>query len=1099
MFLSWANTYTGTTTVSAGVLNIQNNTALGTGAGGTTVTTNAALQMQGGITVTGEALTLNGTGVSNDGALRNISDNNTWTGAVTLGSATRINSDAGTLTISGNIGGNTQNLTVGGAGNTSITGIIGTTSGTLTKDGAGILTLTNANTYTGATTINAGTLAASVLANGSANSSIGASSNVASNLVISGGTLQYTGGAVSSNRLFTLGTTGTLDASGTGALNLTGTGSMGFVSSGTRTLTLTGSNTGNNTVAAVIGDNGGATSLTKSGSGTWVLSGTNTYTGATTVSGGILTIGADNNLGAAPGSATAGSLNLNGGTLQTSANVTLNNNRGIALGASGGTLDVNSGTTLTYGGIIAGTGSLTKADSGTLVLSGANTYTGTTSISAGVLNIQNNAALGAGGATVATGAALQMQNNITVTGESLTLNDGGIATDGALRNVSGTNTWTGTVTLGSASRINSDAGTLTLSGAIGGATQNLTVGGSGNTAISGVIGTTTGSLTKEGAGMLTLSGANAYTGTTTISAGVLNIQNADALGTASNTSTTTVANGAVLQIANNITTTNKGTLILNGSGTGSGALQNVSGNNTWNSAITLASDATVFSSAAGSTLNLSTDYATAYTLTMGNHTLTIDGPGNVWANANVGVAGDTGGLIKNGTGKLTFYGYNTFYTGATVVNAGSLDLIVGPFTPGWYGINGALTIGTGPSNPALAGTVNVNIQSNSYTNQISPTSAVTINSDGALNVGASTGLGSLTLNGGQMNISTGVSVTPSGDITSNTNSAHETSLISGGALNLTTGNINVTRDSTLASDLTISSAIGGTNLAKNGSGILTLSGANSYSGTTSVNAGVVNIQNNTALGTGAGGTTVAAGAALQMQGGITVTGEALTLNGTGVSSDGALRNISGNNTWTGAVTLGSATRINSDAGTLAFSGGISGAGQNLTIGGAGNTSVSGGIGITTGTLTKDGAGALTLGAGVDLTNGSLVLSGGKFVLGAGTTTFSSLSVTANSILDFNSAGNSALNILNSLSVSSSATLTIQNWSDAADYFYYLGTSANLTNLSRIVFNGFSGSDTKWLSFDHQITPVPEPATYGAALLGLSTLLAGWRRFRRGMA
>jgi autotransporter-associated beta strand protein len=204
-----------------------------------------------------------------------------------------------------------------------------------------------------------------------------------------------------------------------------------------------------------------------------------------------------------------------------------------------------------------------------------------------------------------------------VTGESLTLNDGGIATDGALRNVSGNNTWTGTVTLGSASRINSDAGTLTLSGAIGGATQNLTVGGSGNTAISGVIGTTTGSLTKEGAGMLTLSGANAYTGTTTISAGVLNIQNADALGTASNTSTTTVANGAVLQIANNITTTNKGTLILNGSGTGSGALQNVSGNNTWNSAITLASDATVFSSAAGSTLNLSTDYATAYTLTMG--------------------------------------------------------------------------------------------------------------------------------------------------------------------------------------------------------------------------------------------------------------------------------------------------------------------------------------------------------------------------------------------------------------------------------------------------------------------------------------------------
>ena len=76
---------------------------------------------------------------------------------------------------------------------------------------------------------------------------------------------------------------GALDASSGFNINFTNTGSMGFNGqSGARTLTLTGSNANDNTLAAVIGDNGGATSVTKAGSGVWVLSGTNTYTGVTT-------------------------------------------------------------------------------------------------------------------------------------------------------------------------------------------------------------------------------------------------------------------------------------------------------------------------------------------------------------------------------------------------------------------------------------------------------------------------------------------------------------------------------------------------------------------------------------------------------------------------------------------------------------------------------------------------------------------------------------------------------------------------------------------------------------------------------------------------
>jgi autotransporter-associated beta strand protein len=152
--------------------------------------------------------------------------------------------------------------------------------------------------YTGATTINGGTLKVNNLANGGSNSNIGAATVANTNLVIDGGTLEYAGTASGSslgttNRLFTIGDAGaTISSTGTGAVNFNGTGNLGVENTNTaQTFTLTGTNTGANNVSGNIVDNGtGATSVTKSGVGTWQLAGTGTYTGNTLVTAGTLNL-----------------------------------------------------------------------------------------------------------------------------------------------------------------------------------------------------------------------------------------------------------------------------------------------------------------------------------------------------------------------------------------------------------------------------------------------------------------------------------------------------------------------------------------------------------------------------------------------------------------------------------------------------------------------------------------------------------------------------------------------------------------------------------------------------------------------------------------
>ena len=281
-----------------------------------------------------------------------------------------------------------------------------------------------------------------------------------------------------------------------------------------------------------------------------------------------------------------------------------------------------------------------------------------------------------------------------------------------------------------------------------------------------------------------------------------------------------------------------------------------------------------------------------------------------------------------------------------------------------------------------------------------------------------------------------------------------------------------------ANGLTVNSVVADNitagNVTVGGSGATILTGANTFTGSTLVSAGVLNIRNNTALGglsasmtsstpavtagaagnvgqavintsstsglavgqgingpgipagayitaitpntsitisqnltsaastvTGAyqvGGTAVANGAALELQGGIVVGAEALTLGGSGISNGGALRNISGNNSYAGSITLTADTRINSDTvgDTLTLSGGIPSAATPtsayvLTFGGAGNTLVSGAIAISPtasgymSSLTKDGAGTLIL-SGTNTYGGVTTISNGSLQLGNGGTT-----------------------------------------------------------------------------------------------------------------
>lgn len=940
------NDYTGKTTISGGALAVDclanGGQASGIGASGNasanlvfnngtlgytggTVTTNRGFTLQGGtgtitvgnaattLTFTGQVVGAGGLGKSGAGTLV-LSGNNTYAGGTSVsGGILRANSasafgNSGAMSLSnaagvlvdlngfnttighlaggGAIGGDvalggaTLSLTTGGSGTGTYGGAIKGV-GSLVKGGTYTQVLNGCGSdYTGGTTINGGVLAVSCLSDGGVASSIGISSAAASNLVINGGTLRYIGTGGSTDRRFTLGASGgnALDASGTGAINFTSNAAVTFAAANTaQTLTLTGTNAGDNQLGAQITNNGtGVTSLNKTGTGTWILSNSaSTYTGVTTISGGVLGVDklANGGLASSLGASSAAASNLiigNGSTLRytgsgdttnrlftLSAGVTFiessgtgaivftdtgpvtlagaNQNRTIALGGT------NTGNNTLAGSIgDAGTGKtiLAKNDSGTWVLTGANTFAGNTVVNAGTLVLGNGGTKGS------------IVSDVIVAGGALAFN-------------------------------RSDA--YSYGGLISGA----------------------GGISQIGSGTTILTGNNSYTGATNVNSGTLLVNGNQSAANG----VTTVQSGATLGgtgiVGGNVVVA--GGTVAPGSN-GAGTLT-VNGNLSLDAASTLAMQFGQAGAVGGALNDL------------------IDVKGNLTLNGTLNVSATVGRTFGPGIYRIISY------TGALTNNG--LDL-------------GTLPSGTGVIQTAVGGQVNLLAGGNSFSfwdGDAGPKFNSAVNggngtwqngtgnnnwtdSSGVLNAAYSDGTYAIFAGAaGTVTVANGLGQVTAEGMQFATNGYR----IQGGVLQLVGPQSTIrVGDGTLAGagmTATINSVLAGnTQLVKTDAGTLVLTGANTYTGGTLIDAGKLSISSDANLGDAAGGITIKNGT-LHATTGMTI-GRAITLTGAATLSvepgfglvasgiiDGAgsltktsgLLIMTGDNTYTGGTTIAGGT------------------------------------------------------------------------------------------------------------------------------------------------------------------------------------------------
>ncbi|WZO99892.1 Ig-like domain repeat protein [Isosphaeraceae bacterium EP7] len=723
LIYSGANTYTGTTFVNQGLLQLNSGTAsiLGSLAIGGLGTTATVQELQGNQIANGSAVslsnpnaTLNLNGFSDTiGSLALIGSTvTTGAGILTIASGGCITTVASsvTATLSGHLAFGGPNNLLSVAQGTTPSGIdlaisaVVSSGMNIIKDGAGTMALSGANTYSGGTNINAGVLAIS--------HNSGAGSGVVN--ILGTGTLQLSGGVTASNSI-------NVDSSTTAIRNSAGTNTLSGMFNLGIDATIDTAQSSRLVIASTVNDSGNAFGLTKTGAGTLVLNGANTYDGTTTILSG--TIVAKNEL--ALGSTAGGTIVADGATLlfqiggdTVAEPITLGSNGGSAtLASDTGNLVltgnitllatgniVTDGESLELSGVIddahAGFG-LSKSGSGTLFkLSGDNTFDGDIHVNAGELEVLSLSALGStlGSTTVAGNGAILFDFHGGTLAETFHLGSSGNGV--FLRNLSGETTLSGPIALEGINQFFNGVEPLSISGVISGSGGIRTVGNR----------------------LVYLSGANTYLGATQVNNGTLIATSAGAL----STSAVTINTGATLAIQGGHTIT-PSSITMGGLGVSSGgALQSLDGVNAYNGPITLTSNTNLAVNTGSMTLSGSLGGSYAASI-LGAGTLVLSGTNTIG-----GLSVQQGTTLINGTSTLPTNGAEV-NVGATLGGSGTVGNVL---------IKSGATIAPGNS-PGILNVGNVTfLPISTYAVQINGTAVGTqydqLDANGTVNLGGST-------------------------------------------------------------------------------------------------------------------------------------------------------------------------------------------------------------------------------------------------------------------------------------------------------------------------------------------------------------------------